>query len=153
MILISHRGNLSGPNIEMENHPEYIEAAITSSYNCEVDLWVINNELFFGHDCPQYKITMDFLINFKKSLWIHCKNLQSLELLINKQLGFTFFWHQNDDFTLTSNGFIWTFPGKSTCEKSILVHLSEPENMINGFNKKIAGICSDYVTKFSLLKP
>ena len=149
MILISHRGNLSGVNTDMENHPEYIEEAIRSLYNCEVDLWAINNELYLGHDSPQHKITIDFLMNFKKSLWIHCKNLQSLEYLIKIDSGFTYFWHQADDFTLTSNGFIWTYPGKITGEKSILVHLGEPEYTNNNFNKKIAGVCSDYIIKFS----
>ena len=24
---------------------------------------------------------------------------------------FNYFWHQNDKFTLTSKGYIWTFPG------------------------------------------
>jgi len=133
----------------MENHPEYIEEAIRSLYNCEVDLWAIDNELYLGHDSPQHKITIDFLINFKKSLWIHCKNLQSLEYLIKIDSGFTYFWHQADDFTLTSNGFIWTYPGKITGEKSILVHLDEPEYTNNNFNKKIAGVCSDYIIKFS----
>ena len=28
MILISHRGNINGPNPEMENNPEYIQKAI-----------------------------------------------------------------------------------------------------------------------------
>ena len=151
MILISHRGNLVGPNINMENHPEYIEAAIASSYNCEIDLWTIKNELFLGHDIPQYKITIDFLINFKKSLWIHCKNLESLEYMIKINLNFTYFWHQTDDFTLTSNGYIWTFPGKNTCARSILVNLNKPENVNNEFNK-IAGICSDYIAKFSSIE-
>jgi hypothetical protein len=88
-------------------------------------------------------------MNFRESLWIHCKNLQSMEYLIKTNLGFTFFWHQTDDYTLTSNGFIWTYPGKITGAKSILVHLSEPDYTKIDFNKKIAGICSDYVTKFS----
>ena len=37
MILISHRGNINGPNIDKENKPSYISAAIDKGYDCEVD--------------------------------------------------------------------------------------------------------------------
>jgi hypothetical protein len=39
MILIAHRGNLDGPNPSMENHPDYIDAAINAGFHVEVDLW------------------------------------------------------------------------------------------------------------------
>ena len=61
MILIAHRGNISGPNPEMENRPEYVKKAIDLGYNVEVDVWYENNQLFLGHDGPQYKIKDDFL--------------------------------------------------------------------------------------------
>ena len=53
-----------------------------------------------------------------------------------------YFWHQEDDFTLTSKGFVWTFPGKEVGVKSVLVDL-------NGDNvdQECYGICSDYVGK------
>ena len=38
MILISHRGNINGPNPEMENNPEYIQKALDLGYDVEVDV-------------------------------------------------------------------------------------------------------------------
>ena len=38
MILIAHRGNIDGPNPEMENNPQYIDKAIDSGYNVEIDV-------------------------------------------------------------------------------------------------------------------
>ena len=39
MILIAHRGNIDGPNPELENSLQYIDKAIDSGYNVEVDIW------------------------------------------------------------------------------------------------------------------
>ena len=55
MILISHRGNLDGPNKSFENSPSYICEAIDRGFDVEVDLWK-TNKLFFGHAEPQYCI-------------------------------------------------------------------------------------------------
>ena len=54
MRLISHRGNTFGINRNDENHPDYILAALEQGYDCEIDLWLINNEFYLGHDEPQY---------------------------------------------------------------------------------------------------
>ena len=45
MILIAHRGNTIGPNIEKENHPDYIDEAIKKGFDVEVD---IRGNLFDG---------------------------------------------------------------------------------------------------------
>ena len=58
MILISHRGNLSGPSKE-ENHPEHIIKAAAAGFDVEVDVWVINNDYFLGHDEPRYKTNVE----------------------------------------------------------------------------------------------
>ena len=109
MILIAHRGNISGPNPIFENNPEYIDNALLLGYHVEIDVWYIDNEWFLGHDHPEYKVETGFLQN--KNLWFHAKNLHSLENLIKNNI--TCFWHQTDDFTLTSNGLIWICPNQS----------------------------------------
>lgn len=37
-ILISHRGNLIGPNLDLENNPDHIVKNVLPKFNCEVDL-------------------------------------------------------------------------------------------------------------------
>lgn len=142
MILISHRGNLFGPNKVLENSPDYIINAIKSGYHVEVDFWVINGDLYFGHDEPKYKIEQFFIDSNVKNIWLHCKNIDALDYIISKRKYYQGFWHENDKYTITTNGYIWTYPGMPTTEKSILVHLNPIEN-IKLFN--LAGICSDYV--------
>jgi hypothetical protein len=144
--LISHRGNINGPMPHNENHPDYIDEAIHAGFDVEIDVWMVNNELFLGHDEPQYKIIWNWLSNRYESLWIHCKNVEAMDFF-NQNNGFNYFWHQNDDYTLTSKNILWVYPGKKLTANSICVM---PE--INDLDKYILneclGVCSDNISKF-----
>ncbi len=142
MILIAHRGNTNGPDPLNENKPETIINCINKGYSVEIDVRLINNELFLGHDNPDYKINIDFILKYKEYLWIHCKNLGALTYLTN--LNLTTFYHDKDDYVLTSNGVIWAYPGKEINKKCICV-MPEWEEDIKLFNKNCFGVCSDYV--------
>lgn len=142
MIYIAHRGLFNGPSKELENHPEQVLYACSSGFHCEVDLWVIGNEYFLGHDCPDYKIKPGFLFSYP--LWIHAKNIDALYALRGSELNY--FWHENDAHTLTSLGFIWTNPGKELTNNSIMVMPEHTDPTLE--NSALAdcfGICSDYV--------
>lgn len=136
MKIISHRGNIDGPNI-LENSPQLLLSTINRGFEIEVDIRLINNNWYLGHDEPKYLVDQSFIDQIKDNSWFHCKNLQALEKL-NKDI-YRFFWHQNDDFTLTSNGYIWTYPQKEVTPKSIIVDL----NLENKY-KNIYAICTDY---------
>ncbi len=135
MILISHRGNLLGPNLNLENSPEYISDAIKSGYDVEVDFWVIDNLLYFGHDEPQYKIEKFFIDSYVKNLWLHCKNINALNYILDKPKYYQGFWHENDKYTLTTNNYIWTYPNMPTTNRNIIVHLGPLTNIIWSFHK------------------
>jgi hypothetical protein len=145
MRLISHRGNINGPNPVRENSPYYIMEALTEGYDVEIDVWLINGELFLGHDEPQYKIDATWLIDRASKLWVHCKNIDALIYLKKCEQNINYFWHQEDDVTITSLGFFWTYPGKQLTNNSIAVM---PE--IKNFNDiDISyGICSDVIKKY-----
>ena len=62
--------------------------------------------------------------------------------------GYNYFWHQEDDFTLTSKQFIWSYPGKPYTSRSIIV-MPEQSNL-SWESLKVTnchGICSDYIEK------
>ena len=64
MKLISHRGNLHGKNPDLENRPDYILQALKKGYHCEIDVWLIRNKIFLGHDKirkKMYEVKIDFL--------------------------------------------------------------------------------------------
>ena len=140
MYLISHRGNLNGIQKDMENEPEYINNAINKGFDVEVDVRFEDNKFFLGHDFSQFEINKEFLLN--KKIWCHAKTSEALVAL--DEIKAHFFWHQEDDYTITSKGYIWTYPGKKLLSKSICV-LPEKANY-----KEIncLGICSDFIEKY-----
>ena len=140
MILIAHRGNVSGSS-EYENHPDYIEEALKLGYDCEVDVWRKDDEYWLGHDEPVYDISKSFLQNNK--LWCHAKNLEALDMMLKDDIHC--FWHQNDDYTITSRGFIWAYPGMELTQNCICV-LPELNKEIDFSN--CYGICTDYPVKY-----
>ena len=145
MILISHRGNLNGKS-NKENKPGYIHKALWQGFDVEIDVWYIDDEFWLGHDIPQYKIEENFLENPR--LWCHAKNIDTLYKMTSNSLIHCF-WHQDDDVTLTSRGYLWTYPGKQLTKKSICV-LPEFEDKKSKviLPKNVAGICSDFIVRF-----
>jgi hypothetical protein len=141
MILISHRGNIAGPKPDRENHPSYILEALAAGFDVEVDVWSVDGELFLGHDMPQYEVSIDFLKN--DHLWCHAKNLEALSAMLSCEIHC--FWHQEDDYTLTSRGFIWTFPNKNLTTGSICVKIGK---RTDDFSESIAGVCSDWIKTY-----
>lgn len=143
MRLVSHRGNITGPCTE-ENSPRQIETAISCGYYVEVDVWLWNNEIWFGHDTPTYLVDVAWCNKNFLNIIFHAKNLPALKFFID--LGFNVFWHENDERTLTSYRDIWTYPGCETCETSIVV-LQEPNGPcfdIHYSKAPLGGICTDY---------
>ena len=142
MKLIAHRGLTNGPDINLENHPEQILKSLEEGYDCEIDLWIVNSDFYLGHDYPTHPINFKFLDEF--GLWIHAKNLSALRWLTTTNLEY--FWHQEDNFTLTSHNYIWTYPGKELTQRSVCVmpELEDP-TLQNVKNINCYAICSDYV--------
>lgn len=143
MKLISHRGNVEGKKISLENNPEYINTTISLGYDVEIDVWMIGEELFLGHDGPEYAISRNWLNDRCDKLWIHCKNIEAVEWF-NDNDSFNWFWHETDTITITSKGFIWAYPGKQPILGSIAVMPEIHNDNIN----KCKGICSDYIEKY-----
>ena len=144
MILISHRGNVSGIDVENENRPAYIERAIALGYDVEIDIFFVNDKLYLGHDEPQYNISIDWLIKWKKKLWIHCKDLASLSWANQNINEFNYFFHDKDKATLTSKNIIWAFPGNQPLKNSVAVL---PE-IFNDNLSQCIGVCSDEIFKY-----
>jgi len=147
MLLIAHRGLVNGPNPTLENFPDQIRYALKSGYQCEIDLWRVYNQFYLGHDEPQHKIDEEFLYDNATLLWIHTKNLEALEWLMNT--NFNYFWHEKDAYTLTSHGIIWAYP-KSRLTKMTVCVMPEQFMALEKCSKlDCYAICSDYVDKLS----
>lgn len=141
MIKIAHRGNFDGPS-EVENEPVYVGVAISQGFDVEVDIWMDESGIFLGHDKPQYQINETYIEDIKDHAWFHCKNIQALGYFTHNMPDARYFWHQEDDYTLTSNGYIWTYPGKTATSKSIVV-LKDKTDLSK--YEGVYAVCSDYL--------
>jgi hypothetical protein len=149
MILISHRGNIDGPEEKSENDPKRIDLCINLGYCVEIDLRVKNKKLYLGHDEAQYEIDENWLLQRKNNLWVHCKEKESFnEALKLRRLNC--FWHDTDDYTMTSFGYVWAYPGKESVGSMCIAVMPErcwaPEETLK---KSFFGICTDEIDKYS----
>lgn len=140
--IISHRGNLKGPYPHRENHPDYLEAALKAGFGIEFDVWFVNGQWALGHDEPLYAVTFSYLMNLGQRdefidyhnyprAWMHLKNLEAVQEMKSLKYygsckknsdGFSshlsqrinYFWHQDDDLTITNHGHIWVHPKVET---------------------------------------
>lgn len=138
MIKIAHRGNLNGPDPEKENHPIYLTSAVEKGFDCEIDVWYIDGQIMLGHDKPQYTVNLDFINN--DHFWCHAKNLPALEMMLDE--GVHCFWHEHDERTLTSRGYIWTYPNKTTVVSRSIICMLRPTQIAP---IDCLGICTDWV--------
>ena len=139
MILIAHRGNITGPNTSEENKPEYLEYALNAGFGVELDAWYEGGKWFLGHDKPQYEV--DFSFFSKDNLWIHCKNYEAMQEFAKANKDYNFFYHTNEDYALTNNGFIWAFPGQKASGGTICVMPEYNDTPV----EDCIGVCSDYI--------
>jgi|688.fasta_scaffold905795_2 hypothetical protein len=145
MLLIAHRGNVNGADPNKENRLSYLEDAINKGYQVELDVRMSRNQIYTGHDKPLDLIPNHWLVKFKKKLWIHCKDVKSLNYFANLN-QYNYFWHDNDAFTITSKGFILSHVNNKIKELSgKFVKINFENKKING---KIIGIMSDYLLKY-----
>ena len=168
MILIAHRGNTRGPRPDVENSVPYLQAALDDGYDVEVDVWAETTtsectgsagatgatgatecELMLGHDRPEHSVDLAFLQHPR--VWCHAKNAGALDYLLGR--GCRVFFHDVDDYTLTSDGHIWAFPGKALTPRSVCVmperhwgpDLSDLSGPVQAIRAACGGVCSDYV--------
>jgi len=149
---ISHRGNIEGSDPRRENTPEYIDEAISKGFDVETDIRLENGyvppgSFYLGHDIPEYEVSLDWLIERKDRLWLHAKNVGALRWFLNSNVSWNIFWHQEDDYTITSKGYIWVYPGRRPCHGSVIV-MPERTEYSWKFIKKCGGICSDNIKKY-----
>jgi hypothetical protein len=146
MKLISHRGNIVGPNPSRENTPSYIDTAISSGYEVEVDINYIDGKFYLGHDTPDYEITEKWMELRKKSVWFHCKNVEAASRLGELDKGFMFFCHTSDDFVLTSTNHIWVHNLDMALDTQCIIPLLSDTDVRNYKGEIVYGVCTDYMS-------
>lgn len=148
---IAHRGVFDGNYSDKENRIETIVHALRCGYEVEVDVRLFNGEIYLGHDEPQEKIS-DLWESMRKgvdwlgygNIWYHCKDSGSMDYF-NRSNVSNYFFHNTDDFTLTSKGFIWTANLVGCYPNNTIVVAKNKEDTLSQFETNCAGICSPYI--------
>ena len=149
MKVYSHRGNLNGPCPKYENDPDYVKEAMKEKFAVEVDVYGDYNDysLAFGHDGPEYPVTMDFVNQYKYRLILHCKNFDALRILRNRD--FHHFYHVDDPYTITSWNWTWMYPSKDLPYDTLTVMaIPECANWTPETLTDIGGVCTDWPLKW-----
>jgi hypothetical protein len=153
MRVIAHRGNLNGPNPLMENDPKRITQCIEMGYDVEIDLRydTATGTLWLGHDEPQHIVNWMWLAGREKNLWIHCKDVTTLHEFVTRTNGYNFFFHDKDDYTLTSKNHIWAYPGKSYTDRTVVVmpEWSDDPDWDKLRVTNCYGVCTDYAERLT----
>jgi hypothetical protein len=151
MRVIAHRGNLEGPDKAQEN-------SIKSTFNClyrdldvELDIHVKNNLIYLDHDgilsdstpCIDLKSFCKEFDSFQDKLWLHCKNLEAVIYCQANLQQYNYFGHSNDEFVLTSKGYIFTRPNVAT-GKNVVCVMPELCNLKLEQVKKYESVLTDY---------
>lgn len=152
MKIISHRGNIKGVVASKENRPSYIDSAIGSGYEVEVDIRYINGEFWLGHDTPDYKINKEWILNRIDDIWYHCKNLEAALELKKLNSNIKYFCHSQDSYIITSTNHFWVHDLNLNLDENCIIPLLDEESVLKFNDKIVYAVCTDYVDlcKFSL---
>lgn len=150
MRIISHRGNLNGPDPDNENTFDAIEYALERGFDVEIDIWASGDKFWLGHDKAQTTISLGKIYEWSEiqDVYVHCKNIRALQLFCELDLKgrhiFPFF-HDVDQCILLSNNYIWVHPkwiesvDINYTSKCIAVVADAKTSF-----KNWGGICTDY---------
>lgn len=143
MKIIAHRGNLNGPDEKRDNNISAILECINLGFDVEIDLWYYDDKFYLGHDQPMY-VLKDLSLIYNDQIWVHAKNLDCLYKLDNKS---NFFFHNIDDATITSRGYLWIYPGKKLGSNCVAVKPEVCKYTIDEL-RTCSAICTDYPIKY-----
>lgn len=153
MFVISHRGNTEGKKSSIENHPDVIKNLTSKAIDVEIDIWFQNNKLFLGHDGPDYEIPFSFLSDQEEYLWIHCKDLQTMEYMNRFGDELNYFYHTREDVVLTSQNHLWYYPQKITVPMDYASVMVLPEyagiTREEALEKNVWAVCTDLYYEYA----
>lgn len=156
MLLISHRGNISGKNFKRENSQSYLQEALDAGYFVEMDIIYGDGKYYHGHEWGgrRGEVDPDFLGRNWQKLLIHCKDRESIIFCAENFSPLNYFYHDRDDFALSS--YMWSiahsrildqiaFNDDNYVDGSVCM-LPEKFGLSKESLKNCSGICSDIIS-------
>ncbi len=164
--LISHRGNLTGPQPKYENTICYIDYALSKGFDVEIDVWKFPEEdcFYFGHDKPNLSQSVPLWYLENPNLWIHCKNQTAWQFLVENKRTNAFI-HTDEPWVQTTNGTTWVhskynppdfyamfkkqeYDGWYKNYKGPIFTYFVNQKRLSGYENCDYGLCSDYIDSY-----
>lgn len=137
MLLLSNRGNLTGPT-DYANQPDYIQEAIRQGFTVKTDLWIFPKFLLTGVDEPRYNISASLL----SQCLIEARNIPALEFLIKS--GCHGFYRGGGDIIYTNKGLLLSYT--KLIRSAVMMN---PDNEMFENIIECNGLCSDFIKGFA----
>ncbi len=144
-LIISHRGNTFGPHSSKENSIDAMQHCFELNFGIELDL---HSNKLFGHDQGENKISFSYIHQNQARTFIHAKSGDALQFALDQ--GFHCFSHDQDDYVLTSQNYIWRYPrsGLKVTNRTIIVLPENDPTLTDADFRKCAGVCTDFPILF-----
>lgn len=143
-IIISYMGNTDGRDIEKQNQPKFVNAALADGWHVCVTVLFQNSSFLLPHAPDENGRSFSAVppaFFSKARVWAQALDTGTLNALCDIN-AHCFMWSP-DEAVLTSSQFIWTPVGYELVDRSIACF---PENTDNAwlFDAEPAGICTEY---------
>ena len=90
-----------------------------------------------------YEVGLQWLLSRNQDLWVHCKNLQASQQLVNRDIRY--FCHTSDPYTIVSPKHLWVHDLDLALDTTCVIPLMTMEDLDSfDFTNKIYGVCTDY---------
>jgi hypothetical protein len=145
---ILHRGLSSGPDRALENNEEHIWKQLHDGWDIECDIWYIDGKWWLGHDEPCAQLQNLELLTHSHA-WVHCKHIPALVECMRRcretDVIIHCFSHDSDDAILTSQGYIWAYPGHIIHNSHAICVMPERHGFTLHNIMPTGGVCSDFL--------
>lgn len=137
-IIISHLGNIDGPQPEHENKLVYVQKALKEGWHVCVDVVFHCGSFILPYAGGFNSVPGSFLS--KQRVWCRAHDPATLDALCN--ISAHAFLNTESGLALTSSQFVWTLPGHVLTARSIACF---PEHADAGWLEQFepAGLCSN----------
>ena len=158
MKLISYRGNINGPNPELENTVPYVNDAISEGYVVAVDVWLVDGKLYlcttrphiastsrskgYRAGAPYHETDESYLEN--NMILVRARTPDTLARLAKS--GRVHCFHTDKQSAVTSQGLLWT-TGNVTGPNVLRVSL-EGDSISPCY-----AVCSNYIRNYGRPDP
>ncbi len=111
MLIISHRGNLNGPEGSGDCDRDRVLLALRLGFDVEIDVRCHQRECWVGHDEPLYRLS-ELVVPISARIWFHAKDLESFRQVVSH--GRMAFAHAVDAFVpVVNTDAIWVHPNQN----------------------------------------